>query len=154
MDPAAGRQPDGGICRRAERRGKYWLGIRTACEPLFHSAALASYAPMMNAAVDRLLGKLAATAHGGEGEACFAWCPVNTQAVRFASLCDSVNCVETAGVCVSQLLKGMSMDVIGDTGGSHVWVTHRQEPSRIALSQATPCVLRRPGLRTRLAAPC
>ncbi|EFN54611.1 hypothetical protein CHLNCDRAFT_135118, partial [Chlorella variabilis] len=35
-------------------RGKYWLGIRTACEPLFHSAALASYAPMMNQAIDEL----------------------------------------------------------------------------------------------------
>ncbi|EFN55197.1 hypothetical protein CHLNCDRAFT_134405 [Chlorella variabilis] len=64
-------------------RGKYWLGIRTACEPLFHSAALASYAPMMNQAIDELLGKMQAAAVSGEG------------------------------ICVSELLKAMSMDVIG-----------------------------------------
>ncbi|KAL4858882.1 Cytochrome P450 3A12 [Chlorella vulgaris] len=66
-------------------RGKYWLGIRTACEPLFHTAALASYAPMMNRAVDQLLDKLQTGSHSGDG------------------------------ICVSELLKGMSMDVIGDT---------------------------------------
>jgi cytochrome P450 len=59
--------------------------------PLFHSAALASYAPMMNAAVDRLLGKLAATARGGKGEACLvsskhAGCEIR-QPLQFCELC-------------------------------------------------------------------
>jgi len=57
----------------SECRGKFWLGIRTACEPLFHSAALASYAPMMNAAADQLVDKLQKVADTGEGGflACF-----------------------------------------------------------------------------------
>lgn len=29
-------------------RGKYWSGMRAACEPLFHRSALESYAPPMN----------------------------------------------------------------------------------------------------------
>jgi hypothetical protein len=49
------------------RRGKYWLGIRTACEPLFHSTALASYAPMMNEAINQLVDKMQVAAKTGEG---------------------------------------------------------------------------------------
>jgi hypothetical protein len=54
---------------RSKCRGKYWLGIRTACEPLFHSTALASYAPMMNEAITQLLDKMQAAANSGEGKA-------------------------------------------------------------------------------------
>lgn len=51
--------------------GKHWLSIRTACEPLFHSAALEGYAPMMNAATDALVEKLGAAASSGDGECWF-----------------------------------------------------------------------------------
>ncbi|KAL4428351.1 hypothetical protein ABPG75_002440 [Micractinium tetrahymenae] len=65
--------------------GRYWLGIRTACEPLFHSAALSAYAPMMHECIDQLVDKLQAVAGSAEG------------------------------VNVSELLKEMSLDVIGIT---------------------------------------
>ncbi|KAL4420261.1 hypothetical protein ABPG77_003440 [Micractinium sp. CCAP 211/92] len=65
--------------------GRHWLGIRTACEPLFHSAALSAYAPMMNGCIDQLLDRLQAVAGSGQG------------------------------VNVSELLKEMSLDVIGIT---------------------------------------
>ena len=40
-------------------RGKYWSGIRAACEPLFHSQQLRTYAPVVNKAVDAMIAKLA-----------------------------------------------------------------------------------------------
>ena len=38
-----------------ECRGKYWTGLRSACEPMFHTSSLASFAPLMNAAARKLV---------------------------------------------------------------------------------------------------
>ena len=35
-------------------RGKYWTGLRSACEPMFHTSSLTSFAPLMNAAAQKL----------------------------------------------------------------------------------------------------
>ena len=43
--------------RPAVRRGKYWTGIRAACEPMFHTQSLSSFAPMMNDAAAKLAGQ-------------------------------------------------------------------------------------------------
>ena len=40
-------------------RGRYWTGIRAACEPLFHSEQLQTYVPIASKAVDAMLDKLA-----------------------------------------------------------------------------------------------
>ncbi|GAB4820987.1 hypothetical protein N2152v2_008033 [Parachlorella kessleri] len=66
-------------------KGKYWRGVRSACEPMFHTSALTSYAPAMNQAVDRLVEKL--------GPACGSG----------------------SGVNVNTALNGLTMDVIGLT---------------------------------------
>ncbi len=39
------------------RRGKYWTGIRAACEPMFHTQTLSSFAPLMNDAAAKLAGQ-------------------------------------------------------------------------------------------------
>ena len=39
-------------------RGKFWGGIRAACEPLFHSDNLRAYAPLIHQAIDGLMGSL------------------------------------------------------------------------------------------------
>ena len=110
------------LLRLLARRGKYWLGIRTACEPLFHSAALASYAPMMNQAIDELVGKMQAAAvsgEGGRGVACCWWGrPASCSGLACspaASTTPPLPPTCQAGICVSELLKAMSMDVIGTT---------------------------------------
>ena len=41
-------------------RGRYWTGIRAACEPLFHSEQLQTYVPIANKAVDTMMNRLAA----------------------------------------------------------------------------------------------
>lgn len=61
------------------------MGLRAACEPLFHSGALSSYASVINRTLDTLVARLEA-----------------------ASGTD-------AGVNVSQALAAMTMDVIGQT---------------------------------------
>ena len=45
------------IPRFSAHRGKYWTGIRAACEPMFHSQSLSSFAPMMNEAAATLASK-------------------------------------------------------------------------------------------------
>lgn len=40
--------------------GRYWTGIRAACEPLFHSEQLQTYVPVANKAMDAMLTKLSA----------------------------------------------------------------------------------------------
>ena len=40
-------------------RGKFWAGIRAACEPLFHSDNLRAYAPLMHQAIDGLMDSMA-----------------------------------------------------------------------------------------------
>lgn len=39
-------------------RGRYWTGIRAACEPVFHSDKLQSYVPITNSAMTQLIQKL------------------------------------------------------------------------------------------------
>lgn len=39
-------------------RGKYWAGLRASCERVFHSGQLALYAPLMNAAAEKLAARL------------------------------------------------------------------------------------------------
>jgi hypothetical protein len=106
---------------------------------------------MMNAAVDRLLGKLAAAARGGESESLHAVSPRQLlprllQIAAAGGACGSqagglaevqlhellILLSVAAGVCVSELLKGMSMDVIGDTGGF-------QQPLGFALVRCHLC---------------
>ncbi len=53
------------------RRGKYWAGLRSACQPLFHSSSLAASVPAMTAAAQKLAGRClagGATDPGGIGE--------------------------------------------------------------------------------------
>lgn len=66
-------------------RGKYWAGLRGACEPLFHQSALESYTPVLH----RALGGLAAV------------------------LDDACAC--EAAVNAGEVLAGMSMQAIGAT---------------------------------------
>lgn len=40
-----------------DRRGKYWAGLRASCERVFHSGQLASYAPLMNSAAEKLTAR-------------------------------------------------------------------------------------------------
>ena len=41
-------------------RGRYWTGLRAACEPVFHSDKLQTYAPIANKAMSSLVEKLRA----------------------------------------------------------------------------------------------
>ena len=41
-------------------RGRYWSGIRAACEPVFHSDKLQTYVPIANKAMNSLIDKLRA----------------------------------------------------------------------------------------------
>ncbi len=49
------------VCGFDERidcpRGKYWAGLRSACQPLFHSSSLATFAPTMTAAAQKLASR-------------------------------------------------------------------------------------------------
>ena len=38
-------------------RGSYWSGLRAACEPMFHTSSLTSFAPLMNAAAVKLTAR-------------------------------------------------------------------------------------------------
>lgn len=40
-----------------DHRGKYWAGLRASCERVFHSGQLASYAPLMNSAAEKLTAR-------------------------------------------------------------------------------------------------
>lgn len=73
------------IVARIKCRGKYWAGVRAACEPLFHSGPLASYIPVMDSAAKTLVGLLQKPAASGET------------------------------LDVIPLLQGMTMEVIGTT---------------------------------------
>ena len=46
-------------------RGKYWAGIRAACEPVFHSDKLQTYVPVANKAMSSLVDKLTAVQSQG-----------------------------------------------------------------------------------------
>lgn len=41
-------------------RGRYWAGVRAACEPVFHSDKLQTYVPITNRALTRLVENLGA----------------------------------------------------------------------------------------------
>lgn len=41
-------------------RGRYWSGVRAACEPVFHSEKLQTYVPIVNRAMSSLVEKLGA----------------------------------------------------------------------------------------------
>lgn len=43
-------------------KGKYWAGLRSSVEPVFHSQQLIRYAPMMNEAAEKLAQRMAAFA--------------------------------------------------------------------------------------------
>lgn len=43
-------------------RGKFWAGLRAACEPLFHTVSLRSFAPLINDSASRLLERMEADA--------------------------------------------------------------------------------------------
>eukprot|EP00887_Chlorella_sp_A99_P007381 scaffold2.g7381.t1 len=47
-------------------KGAYWASLRAAVQPLFHTAALQGYAPIMNECISQLLAKLDAAAAEGE----------------------------------------------------------------------------------------
>jgi len=49
-------------------RGRYWTGIRAACEPVFHSDKLQSYVPITNTALTSLIQKLDAVQTEGPVE--------------------------------------------------------------------------------------
>lgn len=46
-------------------RGRYWAGVRAACEPVFHSDKLQTYVPIANKALSSLVNKLAAVQSQG-----------------------------------------------------------------------------------------
>ena len=46
------------LTRTENYRGKYWTGLRAACEPVFHSDKLQSYVPITNTALTSLIDKL------------------------------------------------------------------------------------------------
>lgn len=46
-------------------RGRYWTGLRAACEPVFHSDKLETYMPIANKAMTSLADKLAAVQSQG-----------------------------------------------------------------------------------------
>ncbi len=46
-------------------RGRYWTGLRAACEPVFHSDKLETYMPVANKAMTSLADKLAAVQSQG-----------------------------------------------------------------------------------------
>ena len=46
-------------------RGRYWSGIRAACEPVFHSDKLQTYVPVANKAMTSLVDKLSAAQSQG-----------------------------------------------------------------------------------------
>ena len=47
-------------------KGGYWASLRSAVAPLFHSAALRGYAPVMHSCIDHLLERLSEAAARGE----------------------------------------------------------------------------------------
>lgn len=49
-------------------RGRYWTGLRAACEPVFHSDKLQSYVPITNTALTSLIQKLDAVQADGPVE--------------------------------------------------------------------------------------
>lgn len=50
-------------------KGKYWTGLRAACEPMFHTSSLNTFAPLMNTAAVRLTERcLTAPVMEDEGE--------------------------------------------------------------------------------------
>ena len=69
--PRLPKRPMHGVATTA-CRGKYWAGIRSACQPLFHSSSLASFAPLMTASAQKLaercLGGAGASDTQGNGE--------------------------------------------------------------------------------------
>lgn len=46
-------------------RGRYWSGIRAACEPVFHSDKLQTYVPVANKSMTSLVDKLSAAQSQG-----------------------------------------------------------------------------------------
>ena len=52
-----------------QRRGKWWAGLRSACQPFFHCDSLAACAPLMTAAAEKLTKRcLGNTASRSEGK--------------------------------------------------------------------------------------
>ena len=47
-------------------RGQYWASLRAGVQPMFHSASLATYDPVINTALDDLLRNLDAVAAQGQ----------------------------------------------------------------------------------------
>lgn len=47
-------------------RGSYWTGLRGALQPMFHSTGLASYQPLVEAAVEELCADLEPSAAAGD----------------------------------------------------------------------------------------
>ena len=39
-------------------KGKLWSSVRSACEPLFHTSSLKSYAPLIHESIDQWLALL------------------------------------------------------------------------------------------------
>ena len=54
------------LCCCAPCRGSYWTGLRGALQPMFHSTGLASYQPLVEAAVEELCCELQPVAAAGD----------------------------------------------------------------------------------------
>ncbi len=50
----------------APARGGYWASLRAAMQPLFHTAALHSYTPIMNNSAEQLADNLGPASKSGE----------------------------------------------------------------------------------------
>lgn len=137
-------------------RGKYWAGLRASCERVFHSGQLASYAPLMNAAAEKLAARLAASASDASAPACAASAPAAAAADTAARAGDAAGKeAETAAagpdaaaenhssgpaaVNISAALGTMTLEVIGTSAFGCV---HSVAQTKAKSTQFAPVMMR------------